>query len=109
MIYDISKVGSALKTLLNRLKDSDFFEKTEISSCDTYGCLECKHYQRREVYNQQWGMFQFGQFKCKKQPDRNMMFHDNHYYDKSKGDCPYFERGENELIYMTEKEKRKYI
>ena len=36
------------------------------------------------------------------------MFHENLYYDKSKDECPYFERGENELIYMTEKEKRQF-
>lgn len=104
---DTKSVGGAFKILLGRLRKSDLSpKKTERS--EGYGCLECKHYQRREVYNQQWGMFQFGQFKCKKQPNRNMMFHENHYYDKSKGECPYFERGENELIYMTEKEKRQY-
>ena len=104
---EAKSVGEAFKILLDRLRKTDLSPK-ETKRPEGYGCLECKHYQRREVYNQQWGMFQFGQFKCKKQPERNMMFHENHYFDKSKGECPYFERGENELIYMTEKEKRQY-
>ena len=59
----------------------------------------------------------------KKQPDKNMYDYDNNYsifdiepdysphfyYDKAKGECPYFERGKNELIYMSEKEKSSYI
>lgn len=28
------------------------------------------------------------------------------HYENAKGKCPYFERGENELTYMSEKEKR---
>ena len=35
------------------------------------------------------------------EPDYSPYYH----YDKAKGECPYFERGENKLIYMSEEEK----
>lgn len=122
-MVDAKEAGRALKLLsekLNKIVNTDFKNK---EPCKSYGCLECKHFQREEGYDQQWGMFGFFYYKCKKQPDRNMYNHDNTYsildiepdynpnfhYDKAKGECPYFERGENELIYMSEKEKKKHI
>lgn len=115
------KVGKALKTISTRLKDINM--DTDKEDCKEYGCLNCKHYQREEGYDQQWGHFAFFYSKCKKQPDRNMYDHDNRYtifdiepdysphfhYDKAKGECPYYEEGENELVYMSEKEKNKIV
>ena len=39
------------------------------------------------------------------EPDYSPYFH----YDKAKGECPYFEQGKNELVYMSEKEKNECI
>ena len=87
----------------------------------TYGCLVCKNFQREQGYDQQWGMTLFLYFKCKMQPDRDMYVQDNRYsiydiepfyydnphFNKPKGLCLYFERGENELIHMTKKERKR--
>lgn len=107
-LHNANKVGKTFKILLNRIKKEAFSSDCEGGSCDGYGCLECKYFQRREDYDYQWGMFKFCWFKCKKRPDRNMMFNENLYYDKTKCECPYFERGENELIYMTDREKKRF-
>lgn len=117
--HDPEKAGKALKELCDRLKNKE--EYVGDKPCEEYGCLACRHFQREEGYDQGWGAFAFFYFKCKKQPDRNMYKHDNQYtifdikpdyspnfyYDKAKGKCPYFEQGENELIYMSEEEKLK--
>lgn len=116
-----SEIGKALKIISDRLKNTDAY--ADDRPCKKYGCLECKHFQRKEGYDQQWGRFAFFYYKCKKQPDRNMYDHDNTYtifdiepdyspyfhYDKAKGECPYFEQGKNELVYMSEKEKNECI
>ena len=116
-----SEIGKALKIISDRLKNTDAY--TDDRPCKKYGCLECKHFQRKEGYDQQWGRFAFFYYKCKKQPDRNMYNNDNNYtifdiepdynpnfhYDKAKGECPYFEQGKNELVYMSEKEKNECI
>lgn len=115
-----TEIGMSLKSISNRLKNMDFYKS---EPCKTYGCSECKHFQKEEGYDQGRGWFGFLYYKCKKQPDRNMYNRDNIYdifdiepdynlnfhYDKAKGECPYFERGENELIYMTDEEKKECI
>lgn len=117
---DSEKMGNALKLMLKRLQNC-----TEIdnSPCKKYGCLECKYYQRKEGYDQEWGRFGFFYYKCLKQPNRNMYDKENTYsifdiepdyspyfhYDKAKGKCPYFEQGDNELVYMSEEEKNKCL
>ena len=114
---DSMKIGKALRELLDRLNNIERRVDNEV--CEKYGCLECRHFQRKEVYDQEWGRFAFFNFKCKRQPGRNMYDHNNHYtifdinpdyspyfhYDKAKGECPYFEQGENELIYMPDEDK----
>ena len=116
-----SEIGKAFKKVSDRLRNAD--ANADDRPCKKYGCLECKHYQREEGYDHQWGRFAFFYYKCKKQPDRNMYDYDNKYtifdiepnysphfhYDKAKGECPYFEQGENELVYMSVKEKNKCI
>lgn len=118
-IQSATETAKAFKTILERLKNPI----TEEIPCKKYGCLECKHFQRTEGYDQQWGRFGFFYYKCKKQPNRNMHNYENrydifdiepdyspHFYNnKVKGECPYFEQGGNELIYMSEKEKAKCI
>lgn len=104
--HNASELGKAFKTLLNRIKKEAFTSDCDDNSCERYGCLVCKHFQRSELYDQQWGNSYFGLFKCKKQPDKNMMLRENYYHDRSVEKCPYFERGENELIYMSEREKK---
>ncbi len=102
-----------IKREINMFTDTDPYKD--------YGCLKCKHFQRKQGYDQQWGRVLFLYFKCKMQPDRDMHIQDNRYdicdikpfrYDnlhlnKPKGLCLYFERGENELIYMTKEERRR--
>jgi len=116
-------ICKALKLISERIVNTNFNDYCENETCKPYGCLECKNFRRQEGYDQQRGSFSFLYFKCKKQPDRDMHNYDNTYnifdiepdyssyfhYDKSKGECPYFERGENDLVYMSEKEKRKSI
>ena len=118
-IQSATETTKAFKTILERLKNPI---KEEVP-CKKYGCLECKHFQRTEGYDQQWGRLGFFYYKCKKQPNRNMYNYENRYdifdiepdysphfhNNKAKGECPYFEHGENELIYMSEKEKAKCI
>lgn len=116
---DGASVGKALKIISERLNAI----RQENSHHETYGCLVCKHFQKREVYDQEWGRFGFFYHKCKKQPNRNIMYNYRNMYDISdiepnynsnfynhvvKGECSYFERGENELVYMSEKEKEEY-
>ena len=84
-------VGKAIRVVLDKLNEANLSTNTH----ECYGCFGCRHYQRREVYDEQWGMTRLGQFKCKVQPDRDMMLIENTYYDAR---CPYFERGENEII-----------
>ena len=117
-----SDVGKSLKILIERLSKLKNEPKPDNSHRD-YGCLCCKNFCRQEGYDQQWGRFIFCYFKCKKQPIRNMYNHDNTYdifdiepdyspnfhYNKAKGECPYFDRGENELVYMSEREKQKCL
>ena len=88
-------VGKAFRVVLDKLNEANL----STNSHECYGCLACRHYQRREVYDEQWGMIRLGQFKCKVQPDRDMMLVENTYYDAQ---CPCFERGENEIIPMAE-------
>jgi hypothetical protein len=116
---DAVSVGKALKTTLERLNAF----RQENSHCKTYGCLVCKHFQRREGYDQEWGRFGFFYFKCKRQPNKDMTYNcrnmynildiepgynPNFYNHAAKGKCPDFERGDNELVYMSEKEKEEY-
>ena len=103
------RVGKALKTILTRLKDINI--NTEKEDYKEYGCLNCKHYQRQEGYDQQWGIFAFFYCKCKKQPDINIYtdLDIDPNYDKAKGECPYYEQGKNELIYISEEEKNRII
>lgn len=116
---DGASVGKALKIISERLNTL----QQENSHHETYGCLVCKHFQRREVYDQEWGRFGFFYHKCKKQPNRNIIYNYRNMYDISdiesnynpnfynhvvKVECSYFERGENELVYMSEKEKEEY-
>ena len=111
-----SEIGEAFKVIAKRLKNY----KTDDAPCEKYGCLDCKHFQREQGYDYAHGMFGFYHHKCKKQPNRNMNIIENTYdifdikpdysphfhYENAKGECPYFECGENELIYMSEKEKQ---
>lgn len=113
---DGASVGKALKIISERLNTL----QQENSHHETYGCLVCKHFQRREVYDQEWGRFGFFYSKCKRQPNKDMTYNcrnmynildiepgynPNFYNHAAKGKCPDFERGDNELVYMSEKEK----
>jgi len=122
-IFSMGDVGKALKLISERILNTNYDDYCENETCKPYGCLECKNFGRQEGYNQQRGSFIFQHFKCKKQTDRDMYNHDNTYnifdiesdcspyfhYDNAKGECPYFECSENDLVYMSEKEKRKCI
>ena len=122
-MYDPNKAGEALKLLLERLKNAPNSKPDDNKACKTYGCLQCKNYQKKEGYDQEWGRFGFFYYKCKKQPNRDMCnsesthtifdiepdYSPNFHYEKAKGECPYFERGNNELIYMSDKEKEECI
>ncbi|MDF2950445.1 MAG: hypothetical protein K0S18_28 [Anaerocolumna sp.] len=94
---DGNKAGEALRTILNRLKT---IKDEPVEECKKRGCFHCKNYVRREGYNQQWGMYQFYNNYCNKgvEEDKHM------YMDK---DCVSFELGENQYIYMSDKEKRR--
>lgn len=46
---DGASVGKALKIISERLNTI----QQENSHHETYGCLVCKHFQRREVYDQE--------------------------------------------------------
>jgi hypothetical protein len=115
--FNIS-AGEALKSICNKLRNTNW--ANSIEPCKTYGCLECKNFIRKEGYDQHRGCFAFFCSECKKQPDKNMNdfyntytildiepdYNPNFHYDAAKGECPYFEQGENELLFMTTEEKQ---
>lgn len=74
-------------------------EEQEKINC-SHDCLKCKHYTRREAYNQQWGMIQFYNNSCNKGHNGKI----NSYFDGV--ECNDFEHGENTLIFMSDKEKK---
>lgn len=95
-----SDIGSALKLILKRLNEYKD-EPVEETNCK-WGCLGCKNYVRKEGYNQQWGMYQFYTHYCSKGFEDKYIVHTG-----NADDCKSWEEGENTLIYMSDKEKRK--
>lgn len=75
------------------------YEKENVETECSHDCLNCKFHTRKEGFDQQWGMFKFMYFSCEKGHD--VAFH-------VKSDCCDFEEGENTLIYMTDRKKKKY-
>lgn len=112
--YNSEDIGQAFKTVTDRLKNAPKIYSEE--KIEEYGCLVCKHFWSKESYDYQWGMWYFGEHRCKKQPDKGLMFSDDTYsnldldlsYSLAKGECPYFERGQREIVHLTNEEKRKY-
>lgn len=90
-------VGSVLRTILKRLEENSNNESKQNTK---WGCLHCKHYVRKEGYNQQWGMYQFYNCYCNKGIKDKYIINDG-----KQSNCDNFEEGENKLIYMSDKEK----
>ena len=112
-VYNMEDVGRAFKTIANRLKSVPTLPLEKI---EAYGCLVCRHFWSKETYDYQRGMWYFGEHRCKKQLDKGLMLSDDTYsnldldfsYNFAKGECPHFQKGQRELIYLTNDEKRKY-
>lgn len=112
-VYNPEVMGRALKTIADRLKNIPVMP---LANTEIYGCVGCRHFWSKETYDYQWGMWYFGEHRCKKQPNKGLMFSGDTYsnldldssYSLAKGECPYFERGQRELVYLTSEEKRKY-
>lgn len=66
-------------------------------------CLNCKNYTRQEVYDGQWGMFKF-QGIC----TVGVSVIINGRINPWDMPCDKIEYGEPKVVYMTDKEKRKY-
>jgi hypothetical protein len=66
-------------------------------------CLNCKKNIRREVYNQQWGMFHFSN-EC----SIDVRIIKNGRLNPFSAPCDKFEHGEPKIIFISDKEKQKY-
>jgi hypothetical protein len=93
------EIGLAFREIINRIKNTNF---DEVKEPIKWGCHYCKNYTREEGYNQQWGMYQFYNCYCNKGIKDEYIINDG-----KQSNCSEFEEGENNLVYMSDKEKRR--
>ena len=104
-MYSGEEVGKALRTILNRLKETNF--ETDNNELP-HTCNNCKYCHGVEGYDQQWGMTYCVHSWCDK--DRNLMDSwkdrnnlNSHYLVP----CEHFEYGNGKYDKMSEKERRR--
>ena len=94
-----SEVGRALKEILRRIREMDWQDEP---IPERFGCLYCKHYVRKEGYDQEWGRIAFFSNYCDKGLPDNYIVKG---YLNDGGACPSFDDGDSQFIYMSEKER----
>lgn len=98
-------IGCALKTILERLKESNKeLDNTQLPN----NCCNCKFRHGKEYYDQQWGRFFCGRNWCGK--DRNLMDTGAYNFERGVGhefisNCEFYEEGEGRYDKIPEKEK----
>lgn len=97
-IINADKVGEALKLIIERISA---FEDEPLTEEIKWGCFYCKNYIREEGYNQQWGMYAFYRCYCSKGATEDYLINNS-----NKENCKLFEEGENQFVYISEKEKQ---
>lgn len=86
--------GEALRRVLEVLENKEVEDNTKYKN---EGCLNCIYYTKEEGYNQAWGTFQFYNCYCTKGIKKVYL----------NSECESFKFGDNTLVYMSNKEKKK--